>query len=101
MYYGNTAESEHQIPKVNNIFRIEIICFQCAAVTAQTQKNQSSRLASLFGLDEFERFVNEFTSDISQYLVKKVDAEKTISEWENKNESDRCGLYKNIESYRK
>ncbi|MCK8061702.1 MULTISPECIES: AAA family ATPase [unclassified Fusibacter] len=63
-----------------------------ARITAETASAQKDRIATLFGLDSFNKFVDGFTENFDKYLSTNNVKEKKFSEVSVKYEQDKVNL---------
>ncbi len=60
-----------------------------ARIAATTDKNQSDRISTLFGMDEFNEFVNGFTTEFHNYLTLENKKEKEFEKEKAKYEASK------------
>jgi hypothetical protein len=60
-----------------------------ARITAETQSEQKDRIATLFGLESFNKFVDGFTDNFENYLSIENIKEKKFAETNHKYEQDK------------
>lgn len=63
-----------------------------ARITAETASTQKDRIATLFGLESFNRFVDGFTENFDKYLSTDNTKEKRFAEVSKKYEQDKLYL---------
>ncbi len=97
-YFTDSSGKKVTIDENQNLYRFAFIernrIEGFARIAATTPSHQKDRIATLFGLDEFNNFVNGFTDNFAQYLSLENSAAKAFQMEKQKIDVEKARLGK-------